>query len=74
MVGFFGYSGDAITEGQKLMLDDMHKRKIEMADDISEKAQNPKLNMLKVLVRILPIWKAVAVTRVMRMQSKKIRS
>ncbi len=33
-VGFFGHSWDAITEGQKLMLDDMHKRKIDMADTV----------------------------------------
>jgi hypothetical protein len=33
-VGLFGHSGDAITEEQKEMLDDMHKRKIDMADEI----------------------------------------
>ena len=35
-VGFFGHSGDdeVWTEGTKKMLDDMHKRKIDMADSI----------------------------------------
>lgn len=35
-VGLFGHSGDdeVWTEGTKEMLDDMHKRKIEMADEI----------------------------------------
>lgn len=35
-VGLFGHSGDSEvwTEGTKLMLDDMHKRKIDMADEI----------------------------------------
>lgn len=35
-VGLFGYSGDAEvwTPGTKEMLDDMHKRKIDMADAI----------------------------------------
>lgn len=35
-VGLFGYSGDVevFNEGTKEMLDDMHKRKIEMADEI----------------------------------------
>lgn len=35
-VGMFGYSGDdeVWTEGTKAMLDDMHKRKIDMADEI----------------------------------------
>lgn len=35
-VGLFGHSGDneAWAEGTKEMLDDMHKRKIDMADDI----------------------------------------
>ena len=35
-VGLFGHSGDdeVWTEGTKAMLDDMHKRKIEMADEI----------------------------------------
>lgn len=35
-VGLFGHSGDdeVWTEGTKLMLDDMHKRKIDMADEI----------------------------------------
>lgn len=35
-VGLFGHSGDGEvwTEGTKQMLDDMHKRKIDMADEI----------------------------------------
>ena len=35
-VGLFGHSGDneAWTEGTKEMLEDMHKRKIDMADEI----------------------------------------
>ena len=35
-VGLFGHSGDdeVLTEGTKEMLDDMHKRKIDMADEI----------------------------------------
>lgn len=35
-VGLFGHSGDdeAWNEGTKEMLDDMHKRKIDMADEI----------------------------------------
>ena len=33
-VGCFGHQGDVITEEQKVMLDDMHKRKIDMADEI----------------------------------------
>ena len=35
-VGLFGHSGDGEvwTEGIKAMLDDMHKRKIDMADEI----------------------------------------
>ena len=35
-VGLFGHSGDdeVLTEGKKEMLDDMHKRKIDMADGI----------------------------------------
>lgn len=35
-VGMFGHSGDDAlwTEGTKAMLDDMHKRKIDMADEI----------------------------------------
>ncbi len=35
-VGLFGHSGDneAWTAGTKEMLDDMHKRKIDMADEI----------------------------------------
>lgn len=35
-VGLFGHSGDdeVWTEGKKDMLDDMHKRKIDMSDEI----------------------------------------
>lgn len=33
-VGLFGHSGDIITDEQKVMLDDMHKQKINMADEI----------------------------------------
>ena len=35
-VGLFGHSGDneAWSEGMKAMLDDMHKRKIDMADEV----------------------------------------
>lgn len=33
-VGLFGHSGDFMTEEQKIMLDDMHKRKIDMSDGI----------------------------------------
>lgn len=35
-VGLFGHSGDdeVWTEDTKIMLDDMHKRKIDMADEI----------------------------------------
>lgn len=35
-VGLFGHSGDneVWTEGTKKMLDDMHKRKIDMSDEI----------------------------------------
>lgn len=33
-VGIFGHSGDVITEEQKKMLDEIHKRKIDMADEI----------------------------------------
>ena len=33
-VGCFGHSGDIFTDEQKVMLDDMHKRKIDMADEI----------------------------------------
>ena len=55
-VGLFGHSGDneVWSEGTKEMLDDMHKRKIDMADeifvinkkDILGAVQNLKLNML----------------------------
>ena len=36
IVGLFGHSGDdeVWNEGTKEMLDDMHKRKIDMADEI----------------------------------------
>lgn len=35
-VGLFGHSGDTevLTDGVKEMLDDMHKRKIDLADEI----------------------------------------
>ena len=33
-VGCFGHAGDVFTEEQKEMLDDIHKRKIDMADAI----------------------------------------
>lgn len=33
-VGCFGHSGDKFTEAQKVMLDDIHKRKIDMSDAI----------------------------------------
>ena len=33
-VGCFGHSGDVFTDEQKKMLGDMHKRKIDMADEI----------------------------------------
>lgn len=33
-VGCFGHAGDTFTEEQKVMLDDIHKRKIDMADTI----------------------------------------
>ena len=33
-VGCFGHSGDVFSEDQKIMLDDIHKRKIDMADAI----------------------------------------
>lgn len=35
-VGLFGHSGDTevLSEGVKEMLDDMHKRKIDMADEV----------------------------------------
>ena len=33
-VGCFGHSGDKFSEDQKIMLDDIHKRKIDMADEI----------------------------------------
>ena len=35
-VGLFGHSGDSqdVTDDVKIMLDDMHKRKIDMADEI----------------------------------------
>ena len=33
-VGCFGHAGDTFTDEQKIMLDDIHKRKIDMADAI----------------------------------------
>ena len=33
-VGCFGHSGDSVTEEQKVMLDEIHKQKIDMADAI----------------------------------------
>ena len=33
-VGCFGHAGDVFTDEQKEMLDDIHKRKIDMADAI----------------------------------------
>ena len=33
-LGVWGHSGDTFTEEQKVMLDDIHKRKIDMADEI----------------------------------------
>lgn len=33
-VGLFGHSGDVFSDEHKIMLDDMHKRKIDMADEI----------------------------------------
>lgn len=33
-VGCFGHSGDSFADEQKVMLDDIHKRKIDMADAI----------------------------------------
>lgn len=33
-VGCFGHAGDIITDVQKEMLDDIHRQKIEMADEI----------------------------------------
>lgn len=33
-VGAFGHAGDIFSDDQKVMLDDIHKRKIDMADAI----------------------------------------
>lgn len=33
-VGCFSHTGDVITDEQKIMLNNMHKRKIDMADEI----------------------------------------
>lgn len=33
-VGCFGHAGDEFTASQKVMLDEIHKRKIDMADEI----------------------------------------
>ena len=58
-VGLFGHSGDPLTNEEKIMLDDMHKRKIDMAEEIFvinkggilETAQEAKLNMLSSMVK-----------------------
>lgn len=33
-VGCFGHAGDKITDEQKLLLDDIHRQKIDMADEV----------------------------------------
>lgn len=33
-VGCFGHAGDVFTDEQKIMLDDIHKAKIDLADEI----------------------------------------
>ncbi len=33
-VGLFAHSGDAITDEQKVLLDELHLRKIDMADEV----------------------------------------
>lgn len=33
-VGCYGHAGDKFTDDQKMMLDDIHKRKIDMSDEI----------------------------------------
>ena len=33
-VGCFGHAGDVFSDEEKIMLDDIHKRKIDMADEI----------------------------------------
>lgn len=33
-VGCFGHCGDTFTDEQKIMLDDIHKRKIDLSDSI----------------------------------------
>lgn len=33
-LGVWGHSGDSFTDDQKVMLDDIHKRKIDMADEV----------------------------------------
>lgn len=33
-VGCFGHAGDVFTDEQKIMLDDIHRQKIDMADEI----------------------------------------
>ena len=35
-VGCFGHSGDSFTDEQKVMLDEIHKEKIDLADSIYE--------------------------------------
>lgn len=32
--GVFGHSGDPLTEDKKALLDELHKRKIDLADDV----------------------------------------
>ena len=68
-VGLFGHSGDdeVWKPGTKEMLDDMHLRKIDLADeislssmlvDISAKVPGVKLPMLRKLERKSDIWKS----------------
>lgn len=33
-VGCFGHAGDKITDEQKVILDDIHRQKIDMADEV----------------------------------------
>ena len=64
-VGMFGHSGDneVWTAGTKEMLDDMHKRKIDMADeistsgDISEAAPGQRLSTRRRREKRWGIWK-----------------
>jgi hypothetical protein len=65
-VGLFGHSGDdeVWTEGTKEMLDDMHKRKNDMADEIFVinvggyigPAPDPRLSTQRLLRRSSDIW------------------